>query len=255
MAPLNLDEIASGVERTELVYLREMKKGNDEANVVKVVPEKRTHAYLMLDRTIFHPKGGGQPSDHGVIRTSQFEMNVKKALYRRGIVVHWGKILRGTPTTGSAICEIDWVFRYLVMRKHTAAHLLDHCLATATSSLVETTDSWLEEPCYVGYAGRLPDEQTLQRAEDNANRMIAAGGMVKIDFLTPTQGKAFLQNAPNFERLPDLDEIRTVTIAGCAPIPCGGTHVADISEIGKLSIIRAEPMPSLAFRLHFSVQG
>jgi Ser-tRNA(Ala) deacylase AlaX len=51
----------------------------------------------------------------------------------------------------------------------------------------------------------------------------------------------------------ELDEIRTVTISGCAPIPCGGTHVADIAQIGRISIIRAEPMPNLTFRLHFSV--
>jgi alanyl-tRNA synthetase len=231
-----------------------MRKRQDEANIVKVVPEKRTHAYVMLDRTIFHPKGGGQPSDKGVIRTSEFEVSVKKALYYRGIVAHWGKILSGTPSTGVAACEIDWPFRYLVMRRHTAAHLLDHCLAVATSSNVQTTDSWLDEPCYVGYAGKAPDDQTLQDVEARANKMIASGGSVVINFLTPSQGKELLSKAPNFERLPDLDEIRTVTIAGCQPIPCGGTHVADLAEIGKISITQAEPMPNLTFRLHFSVQ-
>jgi len=110
---LNLDVIASGVNKTELVYLREMRTSHDEATVVKVVPEKQTQAYLLLDRTIFHPKGGGQPSDRGVIRTSEFEVSVKKALYYRGIVVHWGKILRGTPNVGAATCEIDWPFRPL----------------------------------------------------------------------------------------------------------------------------------------------
>lgn len=254
MASLNLDAITAGIKKTELAYLRDMRKCQDEANIVKVVPEKRTHTYLILDRTIFHPKSGGQPSDKGVICTSEFEISVKKALYYRGIVVHWGKILSGTPNVGVATCEIDWPFRHLVMRKHTAAHLLDHCLAIATSSNVETTDSWLDEPCYVGYAGNAPGEQTLQQVEAHANKMITSGGRVAIDFLTPSQGRELLQSAPNFERLPDLDEIRTVTIAGCEPIPCGGTHVADIAEIGKISITRAEPMPNLTFRLHFSLQ-
>lgn len=254
MPTLNLDEITSGVARTELVYLREMEREHDEAIIVKVIPEKRTHAYLLLDRTIFHPKGGGQPSDRGVIRSQQFELNVKKALYYHGIVVHWGKIINGTPTAGAASCEIEWPLRYLVMRRHTAAHLLDHCLAVSTSSRVETTDSWLDQPCYVGYTGDAPGQQTLQGVQDLANRMISVGARVKIDFLTPEQGKPLLQNAPNFERLPDLQEIRTVTIEGCQRIPCGGTHVSDISQIRKISTIKAEQMPNHAFRLHFSVQ-
>ena len=59
---MNLKEIASGLERTELTYLREMDKGRSKAQIIKIIPEKRTHVYLILDRTIFHPKGGGQPS-------------------------------------------------------------------------------------------------------------------------------------------------------------------------------------------------
>ncbi len=251
---LNLEEITTGLSKTELAYLRDMKRERDQANVVKVVPEKRTHAYLMLDRTIFHPKGGGQPSDRGVIRSPQFEVTVKKAIHHHGVVVHWGKIVSGSPCVGPVSCELDWAFRYLVMRRHTAAHLLDHCLAKVTSRRVETTDSWLDEPCYVGYAGPAPEPSILAQAQRAAEKMISEGGSVKIDFLSPEEGKPLLQNAPNFERLPYLQEIRTVTISRCEPIPCGGTHVANLSEIGKLSILRAEQMADQSFRLHFAVR-
>lgn len=250
---LNLEEMVSGLKRTELTYLKEMNKANDNAEINKIIPENRTHTYLILDRTIFHPKGGGQPSDRGTIRSDNFEVNVKKALYCQGIVVHWAKIISGEPVVGPATCEIDWAFRHLVMRRHTAAHLLDHCLASETSRRVETTDSWLGDPCYVGYGGQVPDEETLHHVETRANGMVSHGGEVRIDFLTAEQGRVLLRRAPNFERLPDLDEVRTVTIADCEPIPCGGTHVANIGEIGRISIIRAEPMPDLGFRLHFSV--
>ena len=222
--------------------------------VLRVVPEKRTHAYLILDRTIFHPKGGGQPSDKGVIHSLNFELNLKKAIFFGGVVIHWGKLSKGTPTQGDATCELDWPYRYLVMRRHTAAHLLDHCLAETTSRRVQTTDSWLDTPCYVGYSGNAPNTQTLLETQDLANRMIAEGRQVKIEFLRPEQGKRVLEKAPNFERLPDLSEIRTVTIDGCQPIPCGGTHVFDIREIGRVSILRAEQMSTQSFRLHFSVE-
>jgi alanyl-tRNA synthetase len=252
---MNLDDLTRGLAKTELLYLREMQLATAQVSALKVALEKKTHAYLMLDKTLFHPKGGGQPSDRGTIRSPQFELELKKAIFYQGVVVHWVKILRGTPSAGPMMCELDWAYRYLVMRRHTAAHLLDHCLARATSSRVETTDSWLDEPSYVGYKGKTPDANTLMLVQDLARKMIADGAAVKIEFLSPEQSQQVLKNAPNFERLPDLQEIRIVTIEGCEPIPCGGTHVSDIKEIGALSVLGAQEMPGSAFRLQFSVEG
>jgi alanyl-tRNA synthetase len=250
---MNLGEMAQGVSNTELLYLRQTQLATTHANILKVIPEKRTQAYLVLDKTIFHPKGGGQPSDRGKMISPDFVLEIKKAINYQGVVLHWGKILSGTPSTGPVSCELDWEYRHLVMRRHTAAHLLDHCLAKATQTRVETTDSWLDEPCYVGYKGDIPDPSHLTKAEELARKMIATGAQVKIEYLSREAGRLALQNAPNFERLPDLQEIRIVTIEGCDPIPCGGTHVSDIKEIGKMSVLRAEQMPNSTFRVHFDV--
>lgn len=183
----------------------------------------------------------------------QFALDVKKAIYNQGVVIHWGKIVNGTPSVGPVSCELDWSYRYLVMRRHTAAHLLDHCLAKTNSFHVETTDSWLDEPSYVGYKGRAPDSSTINLVQHLADKMIAAGAQVKIEFLTPEQSKQVLKDAPNFERLPDLEQVRIVTIEGCDPIPCGGTHVSNIKEIGTLLIFKAEQLPNQTFRVQFSV--
>lgn len=249
---MNLDNLTDGLPKTELVYLHETNQKHLDAQIIKLVPEKRTHAYLVLDRTIFHPKGGGQPSDRGIIRSPEFEITLKKAIFHDGKVIHWGKIVSGTVSQEPVTCELDWSYRYLLMRRHTAAHLLDHCLATAMSKQVQTTDSWLDEPCYVGYKGKAPELSTLKEAEEIANTMIPNGAEVRIDYLTPEESKALLQTAPNFERLPNLDEIRTVTIEGCAPIPCGGTHVSDITEIKQLTVVQAEQMADGTYRIHFS---
>lgn len=252
---MNLDLVAEGLSATELLYLRNAELARTQANVLRVVPEKRTHAYLVLDRSIFHPKGGGQPSDRGRISSPEFALEVKRAIFHQGVVIHWGRVVNGTPSTGPVSCELDWDYRHLVMRRHTAAHLLDHCLAKATSTRVETTDSWLDSPCYVGYKGVPPASQSLELAERLAEELIKAGARVKIEFLSPEQSKLVLKNAPNFERLPHLDEIRIVTIEGCDPIPCGGTHVSNVQDIGKLSILKAEQLPDSTFRVHFSVES
>lgn len=250
---MNLDGLTEGLPKTELVYLREMTRSQLDAQILKVFPEKKTHAYVILDRTIFHPKGGGQPSDRGELHSPQYSMTLKKAIYHQKRVVHWAKIVSGSVVEGPVNCKLDWPYRHLLMRRHTAAHLLDHCLANATSRRVQTTDSWIDEPCYVGYRGNVPDERILKMAEVLANSMIAHGAEVKIEFLAGQEGRALLQSAPNFERLPELEEIRTVTIEGCDAIPCGGTHVANLSELQKLTIDRCEQMPDGTYRVHFSV--
>ena len=252
---LNLGEIAAGLPKTDLRYLRGMDARQSKAKVIRMVSENRTHAYLILDQTIFHPKGGGQPSDRGVIRSNEYEVTVKKAIHYKGVVIHWAKLIRGTPIEGDAACVLDWPYRQLVMRRHTAAHLLDHCLAEAVGTRVQTTDSWLDEPCYVGYAGSVPSEEVLRGTERNANRMISKGGAVRIRFLSSKEAKELLQNAPNYERLPDLSEIRTVTIDGCQPIPCGGTHVNNLTDVGMVSVVSAEPVSDDSYRLHFSVSA
>jgi len=249
---LELGEITAGQPKTNLRYLHDMNAQESHGKVIRVVPEKRTHVYLILDGTIFHPKGGGQPSDRGTIRGDQYEVTVKKAIQYKGVVVHWAKLNQGTPIEGEAACVLDWRYRFLVTRRHTAAHLLDHCLAQSMGTKVQTTDSWLDEPCYVGYAGKPPSEETLRSAESLANHMIEEGRKVRIDFLSSEEARDMLRNAPNYERLPELSEVRTVTIDGCEPIPCGGTHVGNLTDIGGISGLRAEPLLD-SYRLHFSV--
>ncbi len=103
---MNLGEMTHGVASTELLYLRQTQLATNQANVLKVFPEKRTHAYLVLDKTIFHPKGGGQPSDRGRMTSPDFVLEIKKAIHHQGVVIHWGKILSGTPSTGPRFLRI-----------------------------------------------------------------------------------------------------------------------------------------------------
>jgi len=250
---MNLDELVADLPKTELVYLKETERARLESKIIRVVPEKKTHAYIVMDRTVFHPKGGGQPSDRGTLRSPDFSSTLKKAIYHKGRVVHWVKMVSGTVVEGSVTSELDWQYRYGLMRRHTAAHLLDHCLATASSKPVQTTDSWVDEPSYVGYKGQAPSIEILRQAEDIGNQMISHGAEVQIAFLTAEEGRLLLQSAPNFGRLPDVDEIRTVTIQGCGAIPCGGTHLSNIKEIQQLKIDRAEQLPDDAHRVFYSV--
>ena len=80
---------------------------------------------LVLDRTVFYSRGGGQPGDVGIIRWDGGSVEVIDTFRREGVPFHQvapGSELPdpGTPIEGL----IDWERRYLTMRTHTALHAL-----------------------------------------------------------------------------------------------------------------------------------
>jgi len=250
---MRLEELVKGIAGTELLYWGDAYLKAFEANIVRLEPDEKKHFYMILDRTIFHPKSGGQPSDRGVIQGNGFKIEVKKAMLAGSVVVHWGKLLEGSPNIGKVNGGIDWDWRYLLMRRHTAGHLLDHCLAVVTGKRVETTDSWLADECYVGYKGEPPSIEELKKIEETENKLIEQGAAVKIETVSYEELKERAPEAPNIYRLPTLESFRIVTIEGCEPIPCGGTHLKNISEIGRF-ILENAAKTSLGFNVYYDVQ-
>jgi len=251
---MNLSEIVEGIPETVCQYQEDSYSKEFRSLLLRVFREKKSDVYMVLDKTIFHPKSGGQPSDRGRLLGSDFEIEVKKALFTKNVVVHYGKIIHGEPTEGEEVSGfIDWEWRYLLMRRHTANHLMDYCISRTTGRWAETTDSWLEDPCYVGYRGRGLSETELRQVEDMANDMIGKGGGVQVENVTLEELKRRNPHAPNIYRLPSLDVYRIVTIEGCDPIPCGGTHLKNINEIGNFAITNQTIVES-GYRIYYKVE-
>ncbi len=249
---MRLEDIAKGVGPTEKLYLLDSYLRSTETKVLRVEPDEKNHFYFVSSETLFHPKSGGQPSDKGKIRSNAFEADVKKAMACGEVIIHWAKISTGKPSEGPATMEIDWNWRYLLMKRHTAGHLLDHCLTKKTGTWVETTDSWLGDDCYVGYRGTLPSSEQLRDAENLANEMIGHGARVSWEYVSQDRITELAAKAPNLLRLPKLSRYRLVSINGCEPIPCGGTHLLDVQEIGHLKVLEAKKSVQ-GFNLYFEV--
>ncbi len=248
----NLGAITTGLPPTVRVYWRDSYLTSHSAKVVTAVPDEKKFWYVVLDETIFHPKGGGQPSDKGFLQGSGFRLEVRKAMFSGAIVVHWGKLLDGSPELGPVKADVDWDWRYLLMRRHSAAHLLDHSLAQVIGRDVETVDSWLGEPCYVAYRGDAPSQDQLVQIEKVENETIIRGGRIEAREVAADEVHHSFSDSPNLDRLPSLKQLRLVTIEGCRPIACGGTHLRDISEAKGIKVKRLEKIPE-GFRIHFDL--
>lgn len=189
----------------EDAYLKEAK-----ARVLEI----RDNA-LLLDQTIFYPTGGGQPHDRGTINGVEV-LDVYKD--EAGNVWHVVAEPEKFRSGDEVELKIDWDYRYKLMRIHTAMHLLEHVLN------VVLPEKW--EPYGSGMSaekGRLdivyPENvnQWKERIIETFNRLVDEGGEVKIWWESETR----------------LTQIRDFEV-----IPCGGTHVRDIKEIGHLKKLK-----------------
>jgi len=249
---MKLEDIARDMPITRLLYLNDSYLKESDCRILKVEPDDRKSAYVILDRSIFHAKSGGQPSDRGRVLGDGTAFDVRKVMLAGDVVVHWGKYVHGTPQIGPTRMEIEWDPRYRCMKKHTAAHLFDHCLAKVLGKRVETTDSWVGDESYIGYRGEVPTMRQLQEAEKMENELILKGEKVTTQLMAREQVAAYAPDAPNLARLPTGATLRVVTIEGCGGIPCGGTHVRNIREIGQFKLGEARSIDG-SFRTYFDL--
>ncbi len=246
---MNLAEIVEGLPPTILAYQDDPYCASAEGTVLRFARDQGSSYYLVLASSIFHPKGGGQPSDTGVVEGEGFTFRVKKALKGGDHVILYGKC-DGTPALGPCREALDWDQRYLYMRRHAAAHLFDGVLAEVTGQVFEPLDSWLGDGSYVAYRGEAPDERKMKNVEVEANRAISEGRPLSIQVVRSED----LSDVRTFwsSVLQNEEKIRLVTIQGYRPIPCAGTHVRNLMEVKGLKVLSTE-VTADGFKVHFDV--
>ncbi|MBN2112744.1 MAG: alanyl-tRNA editing protein [Acidimicrobiia bacterium] len=212
-------------------YLRET-----TATVVAVTPEG-----VVLDRTVFYPRGGGQPGDTGRLEWEGGSAVVADTVRSAGEVMHVLAAGEAPPLGTPVRAAIDWERRHLLMRTHTALHVL--------SALV-----WREYGAKVTGGNMEPGQARMdfelesmsvefgREVEVRLNRMLGESHPVRVLFLPRAQALA----DPDLIRtkvslIPEhVDPIRVVDIAGLDRQADGGTHVADTLEVGPVRVVKTE---------------
>ena len=167
---LNIITLVEGLPKTKLLYWDKQYQKTCDSEIIKIVQEKN-EVYIILDKTIFHPKSGGQPTDIGIIKDSKQEISIKKCFITKDVIIHIGKNRDQTVLQNNTSSEINWETRYLYMKRHTTAHLLDHCISKVVKKDVITNDSWLGDECYIGYIGKNITRNEVEEAFKMANDM------------------------------------------------------------------------------------
>lgn len=221
---------------TEMLFRDESYLTAAEATVTA-----RTERGIILDRSIFYPTGGGQPGDSGEIELPDgSRIAVTEAVYAGD---KWTVELllaegAGAPPAGTKIVQhIDWPRRYRFMRMHTAMHLLSKVLPYAvTGGQIGADEGRLDFD--IPDAGLEKDEITRQLNDLIAgNHDVTAGQMTDAELLAnPGIVKTMSVKPPT-----GSGTVRLINIGNGLDLqPCGGTHVANTSEIGEMIVTRIE---------------
>jgi misacylated tRNA(Ala) deacylase len=191
-----------------------------------------------LDRTLFYPLGGGQPGDWGtLVRANGERLKVVDA--RKGAaldsVVHVLAPGSVRPEVGEALSlELDWERRYALMRLHTALHLLSCVVPAPVSGGNISPDK-----------GRLDfdiDMSALDPVaiERETNALIARQVETETIWITDAEldAQPDLVKTMSVQPPRGAGRVRLLQIPGIDLQPCGGTHVRNIGEIGKIAVAK-----------------
>lgn len=181
--------------------------------------------YVIFDKTIFHPQGGGQPADKGYLEKDNKCHILLKLLAPRNpyeepyLIKHYyegkGDFLKGE----KVIQVIDMEKRLLYSRLHSAGHLIEDAVSQIFPSLKGIRSNHFPNgQAFVVFTG-IDNPSDIQNSKEKISNLV--NELAKRNLAIKVEND---------------NQIRTVKIGDFSPHPCGGTHVKGTSEIGEIVI-------------------
>ena len=218
---------------TELLFRDDAYLQSCTARVLAVSP-----AGIELDRTVFYPTGGGQPGDTGVL-TRANGVTIAIDNTRKGdapdSVLHIPAPTSIPPSVGEVVTvQIAWPRRYALMRLHTALHVMSCVvIAPVTGGNIAPDKARLDFDIDVA-------QLDAPRIESETNALIARGVATETVWITDEELDARPELVKTMSVQPPrgAGRIRLLRIPDIDLQPCGGTHVANIAEIGAIRVLK-----------------
>ena len=233
---------------TKALYLADSYQRECDAVVVSVKDGK----YVVLDQTVFYPKGGGQPCDTGKITRGNEIFNVVYVGKFSGEISH--EVDHAGLKGGENVhCSLDWERRFQLMRSHTAAHVFASLLCTGTGALV-TGNQLEEDKIRFDFSTEKFDPEILRSYVDKANELFRKDIQVKSYELPRDEAlkiPGVVKMAEAFP--PNIPFLRIVEIVDIDKQADGGTHVRNLKEVGQIRVIKTENKGKQNRRVYFQL--
>ena len=196
---------------------------------------------IRLDRSVFYPRGGGQAGDSGtLVLADGTRIAIADTVKAEGgdilhVPVPGQPVLAALTPAAPVTATVDWERRHRHMRFHTATHLLCAIVPHPTNGCSITS----------GYA-RLDFDmvEPLEREhlERELARLVEEAHDVRTIWITDAEldAKPELVRTMSVQPPRGVGRVRLLEIDGVDLQACGGTHVANTREIGRLRVTKIE---------------
>ena len=229
---------------TKLLYYEEKDSSDFRAKVLKVLPGP----LVILDRTYFYPRGGGQEPDRGTIGGSKV-VDVEKY---GGVVLH--KLEGKAPKAGAVVkCEVDRRRRRRITQIHTATHIINGSSRRVIGPWVWQHSAFKEEDygrIDITHFSHLTPEQ-VQGIEDLANDIVRQNLKITNTFMPRQKAEEKYGFRLYQGGVVPGGQVRVVDIGGWDVEACGGTHSRSTGEVGLIKITKVERIQDGVERLTY----
>ena len=221
---------------TRVLYMEERRGQDPDPNYLQEFDARvveRGPDFLILDQTAFYAEGGGQPWDTGLLRGNGGDARVHKVTKEKGVVKHF---VDAMPTPAEVHGIVDWDRRYAHMRYHTSQHLMSGVVWSIYGARTVGNQLYADR-ARVDFQPVSFTPADLKRIEDECNRAVAEALPVRIT----EEDRVKIENEIGDRSLVDLipkhiTRLRAVRVGDRDYCPCGGTHLKNTSEIGRVHI-------------------
>lgn len=235
---------------TELLYYQDAYLKECDARVVDL-----DEGGIVLDRTVFYAVGGGQPGDTGILQLddgTRIEIGDTRRRRPDGLIVHIAPIDGISVKVGDHVHAIlDWERRYAHMRMHTCLHLLSAVIpAGVTGGAIRHDSGRLD----FDLPNTTVDRETV---ETKINALIAAGHSVNPYWISSAELEARPDLVKTMSVAPPsgMEQVRLLDIETIDTQACGGTHVANTTEIGAVKVTKMENKGARNRRISIAFDG
>ena len=231
-----------GIPDTELLFYGEDPREFD----AKVL--KSFDSFVVLDKTAFYARGGGQEPDHGKIGDNDI-IDITK---HGNIVVH--EIKGEIPKEGKTVsCIVDGKRRDGITKNHTSTHIINTSARSVLGSWVWQHSAFKEEDharLDITHHSALTDDEVV-KIEQAANSIIEKSIPVKIEnFDRGTAEQKYGFRIYQGGVVP-VKSVRIVSIGDLDIEACGGTHVTNTSDVKEIKIIKTKRIQDGVVRIEF----
>jgi Ser-tRNA(Ala) deacylase AlaX len=241
---------------TSLLHMQDFNIEACDAKVFSATLTEDERIDIVLDQTCFYARGGGQDWDKGIIKKEDAEFTVEEVrLDEDGVVHHIGTITNGSFNKGDNVfCKVDHERRAVNTRLHSAAHVIDMAVAQLDLNWIGTKGQHYPHLSAVEYSGTWESEKAEElrtQIQTLANQFIEKGSHNTLRFMPVEEMYEFCRHVP--DNLPKNKPGRVV-LYGHFGVPCGGTHVRDIKQVGKIHTPKLKEKKGV-IRVSYAVEG